>query len=101
MLPVPDRPLVFLTTISASPPACAGVVAVIDVAETTVTLVAAVPPIATVAPALNPVPVIVMAVPPLLLPRATLTADIVGAPLTGVSELVTMSFVKLDDKIGE
>lgn len=53
-----------VTTTSASPAECAPVIAVIEVDETTSTLVAAVPPIATVAPVTKPVPVIVTASPP-------------------------------------
>jgi hypothetical protein len=45
------------------------VVAVIDVLFTTVAAVAAVPPTLTVAPAWNPVPVMVTAVPPLIVPE--------------------------------
>ena len=43
--------------------------AVIDVPVTTMTPVAAVPPTLTVAPARNPVPVMVTAVPPLIVPE--------------------------------
>ena len=46
----------------------AGVVHVIEVEETTTTLVHAAPPTVTVAPDANPVPVIVIAVPPLTVP---------------------------------
>jgi hypothetical protein len=53
-----------VTVTSTVPAACAGVMAVIDVLFITVTPVACVPPRLTVAPARNPVPVIVTAVPP-------------------------------------
>ena len=54
-----------LVTVRVTAPAVrAGVVAVMVVAEVTVTAVAAVPPRVTVAPVVNPVPVMVMAVPP-------------------------------------
>ena len=55
------------------------VVAVIDVLFTTVTPVAAVPPRLTVAPVKKPVPVIVMAVPPAVLPEAGAMPVTVGA----------------------
>ena len=59
-----------LVTITfTAPAACAGVVAVIVVLFTTVTPVAGVPPTLTVAPAKNPVPVIVTAVPPAAVPE--------------------------------
>ena len=66
------------------PAACAGVVAVIEVLLTTVTPVAALPPIVTVAPAAKPVPVIVTAVPPLLEPEAGETPLTVGGGTTNV-----------------
>jgi hypothetical protein len=56
----------------------------IVVALTTVTLVAAVPPIVTVAPASKFVPVIVTAVPPLVVPEFGEIALTVGAGLDGV-----------------
>ncbi|MGA9811444.1 MAG: hypothetical protein WBQ64_01630 [Terriglobales bacterium] len=52
----------------AAPAAWAGVVAMIEVLLARVTLVAAVPPRLTVAPARKPVPVIVTLVPPLVVP---------------------------------
>ena len=58
----------FVTTTSLAPADPAGVVQVIDVAETTTTLVHAAPPTLTVAPAKKLVPVIVMGVPPSVLP---------------------------------
>jgi hypothetical protein len=59
-----------LVTITfTGPVACAGVVAVIVVLFTTVTPVDAVPPMLTVAPARNPVPVMDTAVPPLIVPE--------------------------------
>ena len=61
---VPVFPSGFVTTTSTSPAACAPVVAVIVVWLTTVTPVAATPPIVTVAPSTNSVPVIVTLVPP-------------------------------------
>jgi len=56
----------------------AGLVAVISVPETTVTPVAAVEPKATVAPEMNPVPVIVTDVPPAVGPLFALTPETVG-----------------------
>src|SRR5437879_6142782 len=63
---------------SARPAACAGVVALICVALTTPTPVAALPPTATVAVASKLVPVMVMAVPPAVGPEVGLTASTVG-----------------------
>jgi hypothetical protein len=71
-----------VTTTSTVPAARAGVVAVIDVALATVTPLAAVPPNDTVAPAANPVPLIVTAVPPAVVPEdgeTPLTAGATGA----------------------
>jgi hypothetical protein len=62
-------PLLSLTTTLTAPAACAGAVAVIEVLLTTVTLLAAVPPKLTVAPATKFAPVTVTAVPPLLDPE--------------------------------
>ncbi|CAB4564832.1 unannotated protein [freshwater metagenome] len=56
----------------------AGVVQVIDVADTTFTFVHAAPPTVTVAPAAKPVPVIVIDVPPAVEPEAGDTADTVA-----------------------
>ena len=53
--------------------------AIIDVAELTVTPAALAPPIETVAPDTNPVPVIVTAVPPLVDPELGEIAVTVGA----------------------
>ena len=68
-----------MTTTLTAPAACAGVVAVIEVLFTTVIPVAAVPPRLTVAPVRKPVPVIVTAVPPLVLPEDGETLVTVGA----------------------
>jgi hypothetical protein len=69
----------FVTVTPTRPAACAGVVAVIDVALVTVTPVAAVPPIATVAPVTKFVPVIVTLVPPPVGPDVGATPTTVGA----------------------
>ncbi len=61
------------------PGQCAAVTAVIEVALTTITLVAATPPIVTVAPVVKPVPVSVTAVPPAAGPTLGLIAVTVGA----------------------
>ncbi len=61
-------PPAVVTSTSATPAALAGEVQVIDVAETTVMPVAAVPPNVTVAPAMKPVPVMVTLVPPVVKP---------------------------------
>ena len=70
MLRVPLSPPGFVTTTLTEPLACAGVVALIDVLPTTVTLVAGVPPKLTVAPEANPVPEIETPVPPVVGPDA-------------------------------
>lgn len=57
-----------VTTTLVAPAACAGEVAEIVVLFTTVTAVAEVPPSFTVAPARKPVPLMVTAVPPLMVP---------------------------------
>ena len=67
MVKLPLCPLTVTVTVTA-PAAWAGVVPVIVVLFTTVTLVAAVPPNVTVAPAAKFVPVIVTAVPPAVVP---------------------------------
>src|SRR5437870_8195234 len=67
-----------MTTMSATPAACAGVVALICVALTTLTPVAALPPTVTVAVASKLVPVMVIAVPPVVGPEVGLTAPTVG-----------------------
>jgi hypothetical protein len=59
---------VLVTTTLVAPAAWAGVVAAIVVLFTTVTAVAEVPPSFTVAPARNPVPLMVTAVAPLMVP---------------------------------
>ena len=68
-----------VTVTVTAPAACAGVVAVIRVALTTTTFVAAVPPKVTVAPAAKFVPVIVTPVPPAAGPVFGLTPLTVGA----------------------
>lgn len=73
-----DVPPGVVTVMSTTPPACAGEVAVIEVADLTVTDVPGVAPNMTIAPLTNPVPVTVTAVPPALVPLAGLTAVTVG-----------------------
>ena len=73
---VPPGVVMVMSTV---PGGWAGEVAVIDVVELTVTLAAACPaPKATVAPAMNPVPVIVTVVPPEIGPALGLMAVMVG-----------------------
>ena len=67
-----------VTTMLAVPAVPGGVVHVIDVAETTVTLVQAEPPTVTVAPLTKFVPVIVIAVPPAVEPDVGFTDVTVG-----------------------
>jgi len=71
---VADVPPALLTVTSTVPPASAGATAVIEVAELTVRLEAAVDPNLTVSPAANPVPVMVTDVPPAEGPLFGLTA---------------------------
>jgi hypothetical protein len=71
-----------LVTVTVTAPALpAGVVAVICVPLTTTTLLAAVPPNITVAPAAKFVPVIVTAVPPVVDPVFGDTPPTVGATM--------------------
>ena len=84
-LSVADCVSVLVTTTSCAPALPAGVVQVIDVADTTVTLVHAAPPTVTVAPERKLVPVIVIAVPPALVPEVPETLDTVGAAAKGVT----------------
>jgi hypothetical protein len=74
-----------VTTTLAVPAVPAGVVHVIDVADTTTTFVHAAPPTFTVAPPTKFVPVIVIAVPPVVEPDVGLTEVIVGAGGTTVT----------------
>ncbi len=76
----------FVTITSTAPEACAGVVAEMLVAFTTVTELAAAPPKLTVAGATKPVPVIVTAVPPAVEPLFGFTLVTVGAELTKVKQ---------------
>jgi hypothetical protein len=74
-----------VTRTLAWPAAPAGVVAVIEVALTIVTPVAAAPPIVTEVAPVKPVPVIVTEVPPRVDPVAGDTADTVGVDGGGVT----------------
>jgi hypothetical protein len=76
---VPDWVSGLVTVTLTAPAACAGVVAVIVVAFTTVTPVALVPPRVTVAPLTKPVPLIVTLVPPAVGPEVGLIPVTVGA----------------------
>ena len=73
-----EVPPAVVTLTSTVPAACAGVVTVIEVAETTLMLVPAAPPKSTVAPEMKCVPVMVTDVPPAELPEIGLTAVTVG-----------------------
>ena len=77
-LPVADVPPTPVTVTSTAPAPATGETAVIEVAEFTVTLVAAVDPNLTVFPEANPVPVMVTEVPPAVVPLVGLTAVTVG-----------------------
>ena len=75
-------PPAVVTATSAAPAACAGVVAVIVEALTTITLVAALPPMVTAVAPVKLVPVIVTLVPPAVVPLFGATAVTVGAGVT-------------------
>ena len=77
-MPVPVPPGV-VTATSAAPAAWADVVAVIEVALTTVTPVAATPPMVTEVAPVRPVPVMVTEVPPVIVPLLGEIAVTVGA----------------------
>ena len=79
MFKVPLLASVLVTTTLVAPAACAGVVAEIVVLFTTVTAVAEVPPSFTVAPVRNPVPMMVTAVTPLMVPELGEIEVTVGA----------------------
>jgi len=66
-----------------APVACGPVAAVIRVLLTTTTEVAGAPPSVTVAPGRNPVPVIVIGVPPAVEPDCGATPAIVGLTTAG------------------
>ena len=68
-----------MTATFTAPASCAGVIAVIVVVLTTVTFVAATPPIITFVAPLKAVPVMVMRVPPAVVPPTGLTAATFGA----------------------
>jgi hypothetical protein len=86
----------FVTTTFFAPVVPAGVVHVIEVDETTTTLVHDEPPIVTVAPDANPVPVIVIAVPPLTEPDELETAETTGGVvLTAMACAPAMLFIPL------
>ena len=72
-------PPVVVTVMPAAPAACAGVVAVIWPALSTVNVVAAVPPMLTALAPVKLLPTIVMLVPPAVGPDAGVTAVTVGA----------------------
>src|SRR6202047_1656793 len=76
---VPVWVSVLVTTTFTAPAAWAGVVAVIEVALTTVTPVAAVPPNVTAVAPVKLVPVMVTDVPPAIGPEFGLTLVTVGA----------------------
>ena len=72
-------PPTVVTMISLAPACSAGVTAVMEVALTTFTLVAATPPTVTLLAPVKLVPVMVIAVPPAIGPDDGLTLEIVGA----------------------
>ena len=76
---LPLWPSEFVTLRVTSPAVWGGVVAAIVVLLFTTTLLAAVPPSRTVAPDTNPVPVMVIDVPPAVGPEVGLTLVTVGA----------------------
>src|ERR1041384_2207061 len=80
---VPLWLLGFVTTTLAAAAACAGVVAVIEVLLLTVTPVAAVPPMLTLAPLTKFAPLIVTDVPPAVVPVFGVMLLTVGAGAGG------------------
>jgi hypothetical protein len=85
LLSVADCRSVLVTTMSCAPAVPAGVVQVIDVDDTRVTLVHAAPPTVTVAPDKKFVPVMVIDVPPAAVPDVPETLDTVGAAANGIT----------------
>ena len=85
LLSVADCASALVTTTFCAPAVPAGVVHVIDVADTTVTLVHAAPPTVTDAPDKKFVPVIVIDVPPAAVPDVPETLVTVGAAASGVT----------------
>ena len=83
----------FVTVTSAEPGVPAGVTAVIEVALTKVTEVAATPPTVTVAPEEKPVPVIVIVVPPAEGPSAGETPVAVGAGAASTTRVSSTSSI--------
>ena len=77
--PLPDWVSVFVTVTSTEPTFPDGVMQVIDVGDATVTDVQGDPPIVTVAPGANPVPVMVTVSPPSGEPEAGETEVTAGA----------------------
>ena len=75
----------------------AGVLHVIDVADTTVTFVHETPPTVTAAPARKFVPVMVIDVPPALVPEEAETLDTVGTAASGV----TLTALEAEDRPAE
>jgi hypothetical protein len=84
-LSVADCVSVLVTTISCAPALPAGVVQVIDVDDTRVSLVHGAPPTVTVAPDKKFVPVIVIGVPPAAVPDVPETLDTLGAAASGIT----------------
>jgi hypothetical protein len=84
-LSVADCVSVLVTTISCAPALPAGVVQVIDVDDTRVTLVHASTPTVTVGPVKKFVPVIVIGVPPAAVPDVGDTLATVGVAASGVT----------------
>jgi len=86
---------VFVTTTSFAPAVRAGVTHVITVPDTTETDVADAPPIVTVAPAENPVPVMETDVPPAVLPVLGVTLLTVGAAARPSVMLIELAILLL------
>ena len=90
---VADCVSAFVTVTSADPGVPAGVTAVMEVALTNVTEVAATPPTVTVAPEAKSVPVIVIVVPPAEGPSAGETPVTVGAGAASASRVSSTSSI--------
>ena len=93
---MPDWPYGLVTTTSLAPTVLAGAVAVIEVALTQVTPVAAMPPIVTVAPLTKPPPAMVTIVPPATSPLAgeiLITVGVGRGGITPVTEVLPFALI--------
>jgi hypothetical protein len=87
---VADVPAGVVTVTSTTPAVPAGLIAVIEVGETTVTPVAALAPKSTAVAPVKPVPVIVTSVPPAVVPEVGLTPETVGGEVEDAASASSM-----------